>query len=81
MSWFTPTDITYHPCVLPNEGEHRRGEWWRCEVCDALWRLREAEPGEDGPFDLNPGTKFELMSSWFDRWRYRKEGYSSANQD
>lgn len=82
MAWFTPTNLAHHPCRLPTQKEcddHRHGEWFRCEVCTALWRMRLYD--RDLDYGLDPQMKwvFDLKRGWFIRWRYRKEGYTNEH--
>lgn len=74
MGWFVPTGRTEHPCLLPSKEEqeqHRPGEFWRCQVCGALWKL------DDSPWHE---SEFYRVLDVVVRWRYRKEGYGSFSQ-
>lgn len=42
MGWFVSVEQEFHPCFFPlasDRAQHRPGEFWRCETCDALWIL------------------------------------------
>jgi uncharacterized C2H2 Zn-finger protein len=69
MTWFTPTDRKNHPCDKPEPRREDWGKFWRCEVCDDLFRVRAG---------YVTGLTWE-RAGWWDRWRYRHEGRSEEN--
>lgn len=68
MAWFTPVDRTNHPCLKPEAKREDWGRFWRCEVCDDLYRVRVSYIGT--------GMYWERVTGWL-RWRYRKLGYGT----
>lgn len=74
MGWFAAVDRDNHPCRVPLESEvrqHRRLEFWRCEVCNDLFQLRSQG---------YTGHGMVRVTNWWTRWRYRKQGYTKGDR-
>ena len=72
MTWFTAVERPYHPCHLPPTTDTRIGEYWRCEVCDEIWRLEETYgPGKEG--------RWVRVTSRRLRWKFRKYGWTKGS--
>ena len=74
--WFTPVERGLHPCRLPDlkvDKDHRAGEYWRCDVCEELWVVKDY-----GVCD--PTLSWGRVASRWLRRKLRKYGYKVRKQ-